>query len=406
MADVENVTNGVTKGEKMEADETVQACKRKLEVKDETQNVESTETPSKKVKIDESVDTSPMNDLEKKIVRQIDYYFGDINFPRDKFMNEKKDQEGWIPLSVMLTFKRLETLTTDTEIIIKALKKSDTQFIQVSEDHQKIRRAPEFPLPESNEEHRKQLLLRTAYVKGFPIAATLDELLTWFDGKNTENVTKRVFLDKSTKKFSFKGSVFAVFKTVEDCKAFIEGGPYHYDTDKSELIVKWQEKYIEEKRQERQNAKAENAKLKKDCAPGDKKGKGGFDNFDWCIAHLKGLNVETVRDDIKAQFLEKYSTEVKFVEHEKGEDEAFIRLGSSEAGTKLIEQLEGDEKKVEVNGTPVVVRLLEGEELEKHVEKTKEGMANSKGYNKRLGKRSGKKGKHGHGKKHHHKGRN
>ena len=39
------------------------------------------------------------SDLESKIIRQIEYYFGDHNLSRDKFLQEEimKD-EGWIPL--------------------------------------------------------------------------------------------------------------------------------------------------------------------------------------------------------------------------------------------------------------------------------------------------------------------
>ena len=41
-----------------------------------------------------------ISDLESKIIRQIEYYFGDYNISRDKFLQEEiKKDEGWIALS-------------------------------------------------------------------------------------------------------------------------------------------------------------------------------------------------------------------------------------------------------------------------------------------------------------------
>lgn len=102
------------------------------------------------------------NDLEQKIIRQIEYYFGDINLPRDKFMQEKlKEDEGWINLDVLLTFKRLASLSKDANEITGAIKKSENQLIEVSADGKKLRRSPDVPLPELNEERRKELMNRT-----------------------------------------------------------------------------------------------------------------------------------------------------------------------------------------------------------------------------------------------------
>ena len=41
---------------------------------------------------------------QKKVIRQLEYYFGDSNLQRDKFLQDeiKKDPEGWISLETML----------------------------------------------------------------------------------------------------------------------------------------------------------------------------------------------------------------------------------------------------------------------------------------------------------------
>ena len=40
----------------------------------------------------------------KKVIRQVEYYFGDSNLQRDKFLQDEiaKDPEGWVSLETML----------------------------------------------------------------------------------------------------------------------------------------------------------------------------------------------------------------------------------------------------------------------------------------------------------------
>lgn len=50
------------------------------------------------------------------------YYFGDINLPKDKFMLEQiKIDNGWIPMSTMIKFQRLAKLSDDPKVIAEAL---------------------------------------------------------------------------------------------------------------------------------------------------------------------------------------------------------------------------------------------------------------------------------------------
>lgn len=98
---------------------------------------------------------------------------------RDKFLIEQtKLEDGWIPMTIMLNFKMLAALSTNVDIILKALETSD--LIEISEDKKKIRRSPNHPLPEYNEEYRKAQEARTVYVKGFPLTGTTIEKLKLF----------------------------------------------------------------------------------------------------------------------------------------------------------------------------------------------------------------------------------
>lgn len=69
------------------------------------------------------------------------------------------------------------------------------------------------PVPEMNEERRKELIERTVYAKGFPKDVQLDALLKFFKEQgDVENVVMRRYLDATKKQRLFKGSVFATFK--------------------------------------------------------------------------------------------------------------------------------------------------------------------------------------------------
>lgn len=60
------------------------------------------------------------------------YYFGDANLVRDKFLKEEiKKDEGWVPLSVLLTFNRLKAMSEDSSVILKALSKSPNDLLEV-----------------------------------------------------------------------------------------------------------------------------------------------------------------------------------------------------------------------------------------------------------------------------------
>lgn len=96
--------------------------------------------------------------LEAKICHQIEYYFGDFNLPRDKFLKEQiKLDEGWVPLEIMIKFNRLNRLTTDFNVIVEALSKSKAELMEISEDKTKIRRSPSKPLPEVTDEYKNDV---------------------------------------------------------------------------------------------------------------------------------------------------------------------------------------------------------------------------------------------------------
>ncbi|TKC43519.1 hypothetical protein EI555_011016, partial [Monodon monoceros] len=195
----------------------------------------------------ENVDNEKMAALEAKICHQIEHYFGDFNLPRDKFLKEQiKLGEGWVPLEIMIKFNRLNRLTTDFNVIVEALSKSKAELMQISEAEL---------MEIMTDEYKTDVKYRSVYIKGFPIDATLDDIKEWLEDKGQVlNIKMRRTLHKV-----FKGSIFAVFDTIESAKKFVETpGQKYKDTD---LLILFKDDYFTEKNEERKQNKIE-AKLR------------------------------------------------------------------------------------------------------------------------------------------------
>lgn len=194
-------------------------------------------------------------ELQAQIVKQVEYYFGDANLARDKFLSEEITKDnGWVTFELLLKFKRMQVLTTDPEVVSAALDTSDEGLVEISEDRLKIRRHPERPLPEQNEETRKECISRTSYVKGFALDSEMSDLIEFFDGHNTVvNIVMRKYLDKPTKVYKFKGSVFVTFLKREQCEEFLKKEDLTFKDAKLERL--WQEDYYASKKGEREAQK-------------------------------------------------------------------------------------------------------------------------------------------------------
>ncbi|KAM7376374.1 hypothetical protein PAMP_006115 [Pampus punctatissimus] len=62
--------------------------------------------------------------LKEYIKRQIEYYFSLHNLERDFFLRRKMDVQGFLPISLIASFHRVQALTTDISLIMEALKSS------------------------------------------------------------------------------------------------------------------------------------------------------------------------------------------------------------------------------------------------------------------------------------------
>lgn len=298
--------------------------------------------------------------LEGSIIRQLEYYFGDANLARDKYLLEQiSKDEGWVSLDVLLTFKRLKALSEDKQVIVNAIEKSDEGLIEVSEDRQKLRRHPERPLPEQNEETRKDIYSRTVYIKGFPPqdGTQMNDLIEFFEPfDKVTNIVMRKYHDKATKKYLFKGSVFVTFANKDHCAEFLKKEKLEFKG--KELIRKMQDDYFEEKKAERKkkDKKKEDEKLDISHLP-----KGA------CV-HMDGFGKETSRETIKETITKlDEAFEVAFIDYQKTNSNGIVRFAAENTGKKFLEKL--TDSKINVDEEEITVRLLEGDEETEYLKK-------------------------------------
>ncbi|RXN34821.1 lupus La [Labeo rohita] len=333
-------------------------------------------------------DNQEMSPLEKKVAEQIEYYFGDHNLPRDKFLKEQLQlDDGWVTLETMLKFNRLKTLTSDAAVIVESLQKSKTGLLEVSEDKTKIRRNPNKPLPENNEEYRDAVKHKSIYMKGFPLETTLDEIKEWFADKGT---VENVYMRKGPQK-TFKGSIFAVLESEEAAKAFVERADVK-EYKGNEMIVMMNspsflfEGWLAPVKNRHISPLARNYRYVECGIDGNDK---SLNDQRGCLLKFSGELGQTSREDFHAIFSE--HAQIKWIDFTRGAKEGTILFHSNaqEALQKVREAQGGEEPKVkeQVVQWEVLEGDVEMETLKKIIEDQQESI------NRRKGGRGGHRGR-------------
>ena len=101
--------------------------------------------------------------LADDVRAQVEFYFGDANLPKDKFlkkqMAEDPTSEGWVELEVVASFKKMKALAADAGAVAAAL--AGSELLTVSDDGTRVRRT--HPLPKADTS-----ALRTVVAEGLP----------------------------------------------------------------------------------------------------------------------------------------------------------------------------------------------------------------------------------------------
>ncbi|NXU55924.1 LARP7 protein, partial [Turnix velox] len=96
------------------------------------------------------------------IAKQVDFWFGDVNLHKDRFLREQieKSRDGYVDISLLVSFNKMKKLTTDGKLIARAVKSSSV--VELNLEGTRIRRRQ--PLGEQP----KDVDSRTVYVELLP----------------------------------------------------------------------------------------------------------------------------------------------------------------------------------------------------------------------------------------------
>jgi len=345
---------------KSETDPTV-----KTETKPET---ESKPTTHMKAESKAAVELEPINtddvsvetQVAARIVKQLEYYFGDRNLRQDRFLlREVTLDNGWVSLNTMLNFKRLAGICSDKAKIAKAIEDSDTELIVINEDKNKIRRNPAKPLPKNTDETKLATNLKTVYVKGLPLDLNMDRAEEFFAPHGKACYIKL----RKDNTSSFKGSVFIEFVEQADADKLVANKELKFTPESDPLLIMSRNDYFKSKNQ---NVKQEK-NVKREAQMGGEVKPEVPEHVEYekgKILKISGLEgIETSREDMKTLF---EGQGVSWVTFNKGDAEAYIRFDGS--AQDALDKVRVDEKFM-LSGKEATPLVVDGEEEEAYWKK-------------------------------------
>ncbi|ALC49164.1 CG42569 [Drosophila busckii] len=105
--------------------------------------------------------------LYNAIRAQMEFYFGDANLSKDRFLRRHVEQDPFVPLDIFLNFNKIKTLTEDVQQIAMSL--SNSHLLELDETKLKVRRRTALPT-------QRDVNDKTLYVEALPATATHDWL--------------------------------------------------------------------------------------------------------------------------------------------------------------------------------------------------------------------------------------
>jgi lupus La protein len=276
-----------------------------------------------------------------------------------------------VSVATLLTFKRLEKLTTKSEDVMNAVKESD--ILVVDESAARIRRKVPFVATATYDAGAK-----TIHVKRFDENATIEQVRALFEGCGditSIRLRYRVVTEQGKRVKKYKGSAEVEFSTEEAaekaCK--LEGLKWDKDAEKDLIVspfVAWAAA-----KKERLAAKA--LKKNEGKSPAGKNGSSkaeeeeeeGADGgaakaesetfISGLIVDVQGISGDNItRFTIKDLFAQ--SGTVAFVEFENGDSTARIRYHDATCAAEAVKRCK--EEAWEMEGNVVTASLLEGAE--------------------------------------------
>ncbi|KAG6777775.1 hypothetical protein POTOM_017606 [Populus tomentosa] len=103
------------------------------------------------------------DDLREKIIKQVEYQLSDMSLLANESMSKhvSKDPEGYVPIAVIASTKKMRSLVSDNDLLVQALKSSSK--LVLAEDGKKVKRKLPF-----TDNHREELQSRVVVVENLP----------------------------------------------------------------------------------------------------------------------------------------------------------------------------------------------------------------------------------------------
>lgn len=153
-----------------------------------------------------------MVDIDK-IREQVEFYFSDSNYARDKFLQEvaiRNDRK--VPILTVISFTRMKNLDATVDNVKEAL--ANSEIVEVVDESLRKRDTKEY------QEYRacKELDKRIVHMSGFPVDYTLDNVKDLL--RRADVTPVKINMRRNSEK-SFTGSCYVEFYAPEEAQAVI-----------------------------------------------------------------------------------------------------------------------------------------------------------------------------------------
>ncbi|CAK9309032.1 unnamed protein product [Citrullus colocynthis] len=107
--------------------------------------------------------TARSEEIQQKIIKQVEYQLSDMSLLANETLAKhiSKDPDGYVPISILSSTKKVKSLSTNNNFIVQALRSSSR--LVVSADGKKVRRKHPF-----TEKDKEELLARSVVVENLP----------------------------------------------------------------------------------------------------------------------------------------------------------------------------------------------------------------------------------------------
>ena len=308
-----------------------------------------------------TADSSTPNSIA--LVKQLDFYFSDSNYPRDKFLRTRaeSDKDGMIGIEAFKNFKRLNEILGQPDLsmeqfvdaIIAAIKVSPPANFTLDEEKKAVKRAQAIPVSDVT-------VPRTMWVEAVPENTVWQEVVEFFK-PHGEVISVRV---QKKKDLDAKPCAFVEFDSAETmekvCKLELtfNGVVLKLRPKKTFLGTLSGKKSDKKSEKDKEPSEGGAAESVKDEVSFMAKGAGS-------VLKLLALGPSCSRETIKEVFGE-YG-QIAFVDFERGWSDGWLRF--DDASDAAAAAAGFCAKPVDVGGAVPTVSLLAGEEEAAYLKK-------------------------------------